>query len=332
MDFIKKHSFSICSLISLSFGALIFVLFFGYLVINPFYVDWILYRIIPIDLKETYLGWHYFWHAPWDFPFGIYNSLSYPIKTSILNTDSIPLFAIFFKLFKNILPQDFQYWGIYTLICYMLQSFLGMTIVRRFVHKDIFGNLFSILAGVFFCLLPSMMIMSFTVSTLSCHFIILACFIPIVYRFNLKTNIIYYSLIGFMAAGITPYILAISSLILLIFCLYKKQFLPFISFCISSLITLYSIGAFVGISDYTSDGLYNAGCNLNTFFNTEGMMLFFKGFPTVGAMQTQGFAYFGLGINILILIVLCNLLIKYLQDKISFKYKKETLLWRYLQV
>ena len=179
MDIFKKHEFLFCSLCSLALGFLAFYILFGIRVIDPFHIDWIIYREIPIDMKETYIGWYHFFHSPWTFPLGLYSSLSYPDYTSILNTDSIPLFAIFFKLFKNILPDDFQYFGIYTLLCFMLQSFIGMLLVRKYTNNTV-----ALLSGFFICLMPSLVIMSFVLATLCCHFIILASFIPFVYKFN----------------------------------------------------------------------------------------------------------------------------------------------------
>lgn len=41
---------------------------------------------------------------------------------SVLYTDSIPLFAIFFKALSPLLPETFQYFGLFGLMCYMLNG------------------------------------------------------------------------------------------------------------------------------------------------------------------------------------------------------------------
>src|SRR5699024_4406896 len=70
---------------------------------------------------------------------------------SIIFTDSIPLFAIIFKLFRSWLPETFQYFGIWGLLCFALQGGLGALLIRHFVKKDgyaIAGSLFFVLAPI----------------------------------------------------------------------------------------------------------------------------------------------------------------------------------------
>ena len=327
MDNIKKYSFFICSIASLLLGAAVFIYFFGYKIINPLYIDWIFYS--HPDLQETFLGWNYFQHSPWNFPIGAYDALSYPIETSILNTDSIPLFAIFFKLFKNILPDDFQYWGIYVLLCYMLQSFFGMTIVRKFCKNDFLGNLIAILSGLFFVLMPSLTLKAFWHTTSVYHFLILACFVPVIYKFNLKINIIYFGIVGFLTGSIQPYIVAIDWIIILFYCLYLyidkkdfKQFLPLISYTAVAIFILYIIGGFLGTSILAEIDLLENSFNLNGFFNSMGFMKCFN-LPYYDSCQSQGYAYFGLGSTIIILASFMHFLIISLKNNILHNYKKE---------
>ena len=47
-------------------------------------------------------------------------------------TDSIPLFAIFFKLFSAVLPSTVQYFGLFVLICFMLQGGFGALLAGLF--------------------------------------------------------------------------------------------------------------------------------------------------------------------------------------------------------
>ena len=231
MEFIKKHNLLICSSISLLLGALIFVCFFGYHVINPTYIDWLINN--TIDMRQYYTGWHYFRNSTWTFPLGVFNSLSYPNQISILNTDSIPLLAIFFKIFRNIIPKDFQYLGLYSLICYMLQSLFAMLIIKKFTSNDFFGYMTSILASLFFVLMPCLITRTLLHSVFVFQWIILACFASVVYKFNLKTNNIYFTIIGFLTASINPYILIIVAIVTFFICLNNffnqkkyKEFLP----------------------------------------------------------------------------------------------------------
>ena len=76
-------------------GALCFITVYGIRVLNPCYVDWLLNRG---DLTQHYLGWCFFRESDWTFPIGLTNRLAYPDYSSVIYTDSIPLFAVFFKL------------------------------------------------------------------------------------------------------------------------------------------------------------------------------------------------------------------------------------------
>ena len=131
----KKHrNLLICSFVSLFLGAVIFALLFSLDVLDPTYDRWLTVNRF-LDLTQGYVGWEFFRKTPWDFPLGMFDGLSYPIKTSIINTDSIPLLAIFFKLLSPILPDTFQYYGMWGILCYMLNSFFGMLLVRKYTNK-----------------------------------------------------------------------------------------------------------------------------------------------------------------------------------------------------
>ncbi|MCD7779427.1 MAG: DUF6311 domain-containing protein [Candidatus Gastranaerophilales bacterium] len=143
----KELLYSIIS--ALFIGGLIFIMIFGIKIVNPLNDNWILNPTLLTDdftkgfhtrdLGQSYIGWQFYSKAPWTFPLGLYDDLSYPVKTSILNTDSIPIFAVIFKFLLNILPQSvkpatFQYHGLWILICFMMQSCLGILISRKYIN------------------------------------------------------------------------------------------------------------------------------------------------------------------------------------------------------
>lgn len=49
-------------------------------------------------------------------------AINYPQGAAVTYTDSVPLLAILFRLLSPILPTTFQYFGLYTLCCYILQG------------------------------------------------------------------------------------------------------------------------------------------------------------------------------------------------------------------
>ena len=98
-------------------SGIIFYYIYQFKFVNPKNINWIW---SSIDLSQHYLGWAAFRKENISFPFGMIKSLTYPYKTSLIFTDSIPIFAFFFKLINFILPTDFQYigYGVIYLILY----------------------------------------------------------------------------------------------------------------------------------------------------------------------------------------------------------------------
>ena len=83
-------------------GALIFLLLYGVRVLDPTSVDWILNNPSP-DPAQHYLGWELFRRSPVHLPYigANYNAI-YPFRTSVLFTDSLPLAALLFGLFRSL--------------------------------------------------------------------------------------------------------------------------------------------------------------------------------------------------------------------------------------
>ena len=81
--------------------------------INPLNSEWLYLG----DLSQYQLGWKFFRDDIWRFPIGSNPNLGIYFDGSIVFSDSIPIFAIFFKLIKNFLPENFQYFSIWILVC-----------------------------------------------------------------------------------------------------------------------------------------------------------------------------------------------------------------------
>jgi len=135
---IKKHQILLLTILVALLGFVVFVCIYGFEVIDVTNTRW-LYS--AEDLTQHYYGWVFYRNADWTFPIGLFNTLSYPEYGSIVFTDSIPLFAIFFKLISRLLPETFQYLGLFGLICYILQGVFAFTLLRKFVSSKPFAVL-----------------------------------------------------------------------------------------------------------------------------------------------------------------------------------------------
>ena len=67
-----------------------------------------------VDPFKDYVGWMFFRNSPWAFPIGLNPSYGLDFSNSIVFSDSIPLMAFAFKAIRFMLPETFQYLGIWT--------------------------------------------------------------------------------------------------------------------------------------------------------------------------------------------------------------------------
>jgi hypothetical protein len=107
-------------------GVLAFACSLGFALVNPGNTDW----LTAGDLRFHFLGWHTFRSAPWQLPPGANPHFGYPVGTSVALTDSIPIFAMTFKLLDPWLPARFQYIGLWLLVSHFLQGVFGALLVR----------------------------------------------------------------------------------------------------------------------------------------------------------------------------------------------------------
>ena len=90
------------------------------------------------DLTNAQLSWKYFLSDDWRFPLGKNPYYGLEISNSIIFTDNIPLFAILFKIFKPFITGDFQYFGIWVLLCFFLQLLFSFLILNKIIKNNFF--------------------------------------------------------------------------------------------------------------------------------------------------------------------------------------------------
>ena len=149
-------------------GMATFVALYGWNVLNPSYDDWLF--VGPGDLMQHYLGWCFYRRGDWTFPIGLTNNLAYPDYSSVIYTDSIPLFAVFFKLLSPILPKTFQYFGLWGIISFVLQGIFSVMILQELKV----GKAQAYIASFIFMLSPIVIERMYRHTALGAHWIILA--------------------------------------------------------------------------------------------------------------------------------------------------------------
>lgn len=298
-------------------GGIAFLFIYGIRILNPLYTDWLL---TGGDLSQHYLGWEFFKRADWYFPLGLTDQLAYPMKTSVIYTDSIPIFAVFFKLFRHILPVQFQYFGIWGLLCFVLQGYFAAKILEERLSSHI-----AVLVGsVFFILSPVMIFRMYYHTALAAHWLILLAIYFWVkhekeYMDSLKPTM-QWGILGILIGSIHLYFVPMCGAILLgyILCSVWKErkvrirFLyPGISFSVGLFLTIYILGGFSSGADTGTNNLGLFSFNLNAFLNPMSYSTILKesslwNWPFYTQGQYEGFSYLGMGI---ILLCICGIVL-----------------------
>lgn len=310
---------NIVFLLGMAIGLIAFITIYGIDVLNVTNDGLIINGYMEKDIAQHYTGWMLYRNSPWQFPLGVGANMAYPYGTTVSYTDSIPLFAIFFKLFRNILPATFQYFGIFVLICFMLQGGFGALLARLF-NKNIFVDC---LAAAIFVFSPIMIERAFRHCSLTAHFIILAA-LYFYFRNKGRTDlnaVLPFFIINGLAITIHPYYLPFTFGIMFAFCvenffLRKKYFSSVIYIAGSIVCTLtvgYIIGAFYVGGSVSSIGYGLYSMNMNALFNpiSQGFDNWssileikpnFSYQTTAGVWygQIEGFNYIGLGVLVFI--------------------------------
>ena len=87
--------------IGLAVGLIFFARTLGLALADPTAIGWLMSR----TWAQHYSGWAMFRHTPWHFPPGAIPEIWYPVGTSIIYTDSLPLLAFALKPFSTWLPR-----------------------------------------------------------------------------------------------------------------------------------------------------------------------------------------------------------------------------------
>ena len=292
--------FALCALI----GAVCFVGVYGVKILDFTNTGWLFDN--DHDLRQHYLGWCHFRSDPWQFPFGLFDSLSYPNSMSIIYTDSIPMFAVIFKLFAGMLPQTFQYFGLFGILSFALTGGFASLLLRRFIQDD----LQCMIGSVFYILSSTILHRMYYHTALAAQWIVVAAIVLWVYDECIGSaakRVIYWGITAFVCVGIHSYFLPMAGMMLAAvmitqFAVRKAVMLPiaeFLSFCAAGILNLYLLGAFYGGTSPAGPGLGTFGSNLNTYINPWEIGKLLPRLPLLYDFQYEGMAYLGAGIMLL---------------------------------
>lgn len=190
-------------------GCAVFLLVYGWQVLVPTNVDWLL---TSGDASQHYIGWEFYRQSDWTFPIGVAQDLAYPHGLAITFMDSLPLFAVPSKLLAGILPEHFQYFGIWGLLSYMSMGAISALIMRRWTTDW----RIILTTAVFVCFSPIVFQRMFMHTALAGQWIILLAIYAVVCcnQWHLRKNAVMWSIILSLSVLIHPYFLAMNGFLL----------------------------------------------------------------------------------------------------------------------
>lgn len=303
-------------------GAAIFLWLYGPMVLDPSYVD---YLKCGGDLSQHYYGWELYRQSDFQMLIGMSNGLAYPYSTSVIFTDSIPLFAVIFKIFCHNVTGQFQYFGLWGLMCFVLQGAIATKLIKRRMKLDgITGKIITISLSVLFILCPFFVRRMFWHSALAGQFIILLAID--IYDKSLTYNRMQllerWLLMGMLCASVHLYFLAMVGSVLMASCIYRfivdcrllknhmidrilDAFVPVAGFTFFAWYVIFALGGFNSNMDGGAPGLGYYSFNLNGLFNADdGYSRVLSQLPLYEGGQYEGNAYLGLGMIILLVIAI----------------------------
>lgn len=284
-------------------------LIYGWIPINPTNVDWIFG-----DNATYYAGWALYRHDPHlHFPLAWTERVGYPMGTSIALMDAIPLLAILLRPLSPILPEPFQYLGLFSAGCFILQAYFGLSLCRRLFASH---PAFVVLGSVFFLLSAPMTWRAFGHTALLSHWLILAG-LDAYFREIGDRPIAWlrrFWIVLAIAAGITPYVAAMCFFVTLagvgrLWFEGKSRWWQAAMLSAVTAFVLIGTQVIVGVivepdaSAYAAPGYGLFSMNLNGPVNPlDYGSILLPQLKTIHTAQVEGYSYLGLGIILLLVL------------------------------
>ena len=283
-------------------GGLFYWFRFGLGFLNPGRLDWLLGMG---DTAFNQLAWTFFRYDSWRWPLGAVKTFMAPGGTTIGVADSLPLLAFPCKLFSFLLPDAFQYAGLWLLVNHVLMGVFAVRVAGLFFRPAL-PRFFA--AGVL-ALCPAWLIRDGHFA-LSAHWVLLAAlwlYLKPAPADGAGRPVIPWLVLLAVAALIHPYP-AVFTFGFLVADQARRWWITREVSPVSALLTvaggaavlivLWSQAGFLRIGqlpagNLSEDALWSA--NLNAIWNSQGRGLLLPGLPQGNHDQFEGFVYLGAG-------------------------------------
>ena len=291
------------------FGIIGFLVIADHNILNPANIGWLEVG----DPATHYLGWLFFRNAEWHLPLGLNLEYGDVIANSVVYSDSNAILAIFFKSFNSVLPDQFQYFGIWIVVCFVLQAIFAWKILNCVTQNFYLKTL-----GVaFFIFSPPMLWRLYGHYNLFAHWIILAGIFLTISPWA-KGREKYWVVLICIAAGTHAYILANMLVIWIVHLIDdhlndRRSPKNTLIYCVFSIAVIFAFmwvcGYFTVQNGQDIGGYGHYKSNVLSFIDPDTWSYLVYNVPSRPA-QIEGFAYLGAGSLLLLPVLLYNLIKK----------------------
>lgn len=282
--------------IPLLFAVFFYAVSYGIRTLDPMQLAWLMQR----DSSGHVIGWLFYLRDDWHFPLGKITNLMQPLGTSTIVTDSVPLVSFLAKLGLGWTGYNFQFFGAWLLLCYLLQAFWSFRIFSLVTRNEKFAAL----AACFFVLSPALLFRS-DHKSMCAHWILLWIFY-LYLKLAPGGRVPFYSLLAacLLSIGFHAYLLPMAFGLTLAVYLKawsgdgSKAFLlrsgaQLAVILLAVVAEMHALGFFL-VSSPTSWGFGMFSADLLGFFNSMGKSSLVPKIRS-GGSQHEGFSYLGLG-------------------------------------
>lgn len=297
-------------------GIVIFIMLYGVKMLDVTNVDWLYALAGGGDVSVTQASWEFFRNDSWHFPVIGYISNA-PTSTggSLLIQDIAPLFAVFFKLFRGILPDRFQYIGIWHFFNSIMQGGFACCILYKYLKK----LSVCLCLTPLFLLFPPLLWRSYNHHALAGHWVLFLVIFIWVYRDeffdSVKRQLIAWVAVTSLAVWVQIYYIIPVGFAMVGFLLrewmrdrsWKKPALIFPVSVIGVLLSFWILGGFLFAGSADIGGFGNYSMNLLSLFDSDGYSSIIPDIPS-SPWNYEGWQYLGLsGIVLLIAAVIITI-------------------------
>jgi hypothetical protein len=274
------------------FGGLFFLWIAGTRVIDPSQFEW----LMKLDWRINFLGWHLFRNDPWHLPPGIIDGYLAGEGTTIGLTDSVPLAALLLKPLAMWLPMPFQYFGLWLLLCFVLQGAFGALLTRVWTRHPAL----QLVGAGMFVLAPTLLI-RVGHPALTAHFVLLWALWAYFNPARSARSTMSLASIAFCAGLLHPYLAAMTLAILAAVPLRDRSRPALLAFGGATVATVVAwwLAGFVAVSatsDLAAGGLGMYSMNLLSPITPQGWSTMLPQQPIAHEYQAyEGFQYLGVG-------------------------------------